>query len=190
MAREVNKLQSLSLGDKDPHIQQLYAQFKQLAESHNELVDICNKNFAIYSQQFQVLDMRAGAVFSAVQDLVNSLEAVGSNGEASYISKVLVEKSAEGVDGTTRVAWQRYVQHYYDTVRVEMARLDVARAQAKESGLIPDQDDAQTSLATPLRTPDPLITPEGSVEEEVEVQAPDTVFGGDHAEIQQSSPSA
>lgn len=189
MAKEIHKLQQLSQGDKDPHVQQLYVNFKELTESHNALVDACNKNFGIYSQQFQILDMRAGAVFSAVQDLLNSLEVSAKDDETSFISKVLVVKPAEGQDGTARVDWQKYMQHYLDTVRVEMVRLDAARQQARDSGLIPAEDALQPSMATPITEREPLVTPAGALNEEAEIQAPDTVFGGDHAEIQQSTPA-
>lgn len=176
MAKEVHKLQQLSEGDANPHFQQLAIQHNQLVKGHNELVEAFNRNNQNFSNIQQQLDIRLGAAYSAVQDLVDSLQAVRNGKAASYVSLVHMVDAVD-VEGkpTSRVDWPKYIQQHIDTLQVELARIQA------EKGALDEGSDSLEELATSLGT-SPLITPEGA-EEEVE-EEPATVFGGDHAQAQ------
>jgi hypothetical protein len=171
VAKEVHKLQQLSEGDSNPHFQQLATQHNQLVKGHNELVEAFNRNNQNFANIQQQLDIRLGAVYSVVQDLVDSLENIGA-GYTSFVSTVPV---TDGTRTTRRVNWPKYIQHHIDTLQVELARMQA------EKGALDEGAAALAELTTSLET-SPLITPEGA-EEEVE-EEPATVFGGDHAQAQ------
>ncbi len=176
MAKEVHKLQQLSEGDSNPHIQQLATQHNQLVKGHNELVEAFNRNNQNFANIQQQLDIRLGAAYSVVQDLVDSLAVAGKNGSVDLTSLVhTVDAAGSGEVPAKRVDWSKYIQQHIDTLQVELARVQA------EKGALDEGAASLEALATSLET-SPLITPEGA-EEEVE-EEPATVFGGDHAQAQ------
>jgi hypothetical protein len=180
VAKEVHKLQQLSDGDSNPHIQELKAHHNELVKAHNELVDSCNNNFKNMSNIQQQLDIRLGAAYSALQDLVDSLACAGKNGVNSYTSLMHIVPTPDGVDGPSggRIDWTKYIQQHIDTLQVELARIQMEKQKLAGGGveLVPLEGLA-SSIANHAESP--LITPAGA--EEPDDEEPATVFGGDHA---------
>lgn len=179
MAKEVHKLQQLNDGDTNPHIQQLSANISGLYDAHNELVTACNANWRLYSDQIQHLDIRVGAAYSALQDLVDSLALAGlaslSESDTAFIGKLLVVRSElEGVQ-KARVDWATYMKNHMEVVQVELQRVHALRESIGETAKLPLGEELS-----------PLVTPK--VEEDT-VDEPDTVFGGDHEQAQQANPA-
>jgi len=173
VAKEVHKLQQLNDGDSNPHIQELKAHHNELVKSHNSLVEAFNLNNQKFSNIQQQLDIRLGAAYSAVQDLVDSLEAVGSG----YVSFVRTIPEVGDPKSARRVDWQAYIQQHIETLQVELARI-----QAEKDTLGEDKIDSLEKLEQHLtQQGSPLITP---AVEETEEEEPATVFGGDHAQAQ------
>jgi ABC-type transporter Mla subunit MlaD len=172
VAKEVHKLQQLSDGDSNPHIQELRAHHNELVKGHNALVEAFNNNHRQYSQIQQQLDIRLGAAYSAIQDLVDSLNNVGNN----YTS--LVHMAPEvGTAGMQRVNWQKYIEQHIETLQIELARIQVEKQALDENKL-----DSLEKLEEHLQQQNsPLVTPEPEASEDEE---PATVFGGDHAQAQ------
>jgi len=175
VAKEVHKLQQLSEGDANPHIQELKAHYNGLAQAHNELVEAFNNNHRQYSQIQQQLDIRLGAAYSVIQDVVDSLGAVGKE-SSSYVSKVHVTAATDPL-GVGRVDWQKYLQQHIETLQVELSRI-----QAEKQSLDENKLDSLEKLEEHLQQQNsPLITPEPEASEDEE---PATVFGGNHAQAQ------
>ena len=181
MAKEVHKLQQLSDGDSNPHIQELKAHYNGLVKAHNELVEAFNNNHRQYSQIQQQLDIRLGAAYSVLQDIVDSLGEVGK-GSPSYVSKVQVTASTDQL-AVGRIDWQKYLQQHIETLQLELARI-----QTEKQSLEGDKLDSLEKLEEHLQQQSsPLITPEPEVSEDEE---PATVFGGDHAQAQPQDQSS
>ena len=126
VAVEVNKLQLLTQGDQNPHIQQLIKQYNQLLEGHNELVKAFNANHQVYSNSLQHLDARVGATRLVIDDLVAGL--------SKYAPDCLSELTRQSVDGAVAlggVHWLAYIKHYLDTVKKE---LEKAQQEASSAG--------------------------------------------------------
>lgn len=175
MAKEVHKLQQLNEGDSNPHIQELKAHHNELVVAHNNLVEQFNTNFDNFNKICQQLDVRLGAAYSAMQDLVDSLEGVGA-GYTSCVHTVSAGASIEA-KSARRIDWPKYIQQHIDTLQVELARIKAEKEALENTGAIEQlagQLDQQES---------PLITPEVT-EEAAEEDEPATVFGGDHAQAQ------
>lgn len=174
MAKEVHKLQQLSDGDSNPHIQELKAHHNALVKAHNDLVDSCNTNSRNFQNIQQQLDIRLGAAYSAMQDLVDSLDNVG----AGYVGFVRTIPNVGDAKSARRIDWPTYIQQHIDTLQVELARIKAENDAASPGGALEQlvAHLAEQPEASPLLTPD---VPEEDVEED-----PATVFGGDHAQAQ------
>lgn len=132
MAREVNKLQLLSRGDQDPHIQQLLKNYTELANSHNNLVTAFNKNFSIWNGVIANLDTRVGALSLALQE-------------------VLVKQQFPPLD--------HYVLEYQKLVAAESLKIQEAQA-ALGASAAEFQDGVPLAPPDPLITPPAAEVPE------------------------------
>lgn len=169
------KLQALQAGDKDPHIQELYAQHNKLLEAHNALVTGTNNNFSIYNRSIQELDSRIGAVFSVVQDIVDSIEDATKASSDDYLVRLTRTTVKVGDVESVRVDWMHYINNHIALVKAEIAKLQEAQ-RAIEAKLVAETE--------------PLITPQASEETAPEGDEDEPVeFGGDHAKAQQQSAS-
>lgn len=175
MAKEVHKLQQLSDGDSNPHIQELKVHYSQLVGAHNDLVEAFNNNNKNFSSIQQQLDIRLGAAYSVIQDLFDSLENIGAGYTACVHTVPVLDAEVKSI---RRVDWPRYIQRHIDTLQAEFARIKAENAAACPGGALEQLVShlAEQPEASPLHTPD--------IPEEDGEEAPATIFGGDHAQAQ------
>lgn len=160
VAREVSKLQSLNAGDKDPHIQQLYANMQSLLKGHNDLVDHSNRNFQIYNNSFAQLDARIAALSMVAQELVD---------RSGLVKPAPLAADSLALDAEGNIRWEHYFQKHVAAVKDAVEKL---RAEHPEqAAAIVD-----TAPASPLHTP-PVV-------EEEEASDPPFIFGEEHVENQ------
>ena len=133
VAKEVTKLQQLAAGDADPHIQQLYRQFKELLDGHNHAVTGFNQNFQAYSKAIQHLDARLSALMMVVDDLV-------SGGVDNVTRLVDDEKEGGSLGG---VHWEAYIRLHISKIKEQLAAQQAQAAAATESA------EEETPLARP-----------------------------------------
>lgn len=164
MAKEVLKLQQLSEGDKNPHIQQLLKNYNELASAHNTLVEAFNKNFNTWNGIIQHLDARLGATQSVCQDMLDLVASSrpASTAQLNFLAPVQTTVDLTGDMPKTRVNWAAYIENYLKAAQAEAMQLQQVTAMAKEE------------LAA-----DPLITPPASEETAEDDDAVDSDFGGD-----------
>lgn len=153
VAQEIHKLQQLDEGDKNPHVQELKQQLSLVVKGHNELVTAYNNAWQGFGQSIQHLDSRVGAMALVLDDLVR-----GGIDNVSKLSPLEAPTPEHPTVGG--VHWPGYIKMYLTQVEAELAAL-------KESH----------SSEAPQTAPfDPLITPEGDVDESADYS--DVAFGG------------
>jgi hypothetical protein len=119
VARHLLNLQQLGEADKNPAIIELRNQIEADRRGLNNLIQAHNKNFRAYTDAFQHLDARLGALMLVSNDIVELLHVRGLLDE-SVLTTTLV-RSTDASSGKeierSQPDWEAYIAYYLKTIR-------------------------------------------------------------------------